>query len=109
MQFQRGADETRSRATALRKRLVELRVVAATGTGLVWEGKLPRGHEKLSWARVLQPVLVNRLLEPRGPTSIYAEGDANSIRRPNVATAATPGAAVNRWWCRWVITPEARL
>src|SRR6266567_4340605 len=29
-----------------------------------WERKLPRGREKVSWARVLQLLVVNRLIEP---------------------------------------------
>jgi len=38
-----------------------------------WERKLPRGREKVSWARVLQLLVVNRLIEPGSEFHLHRE------------------------------------
>jgi transposase len=38
-----------------------------------WEQKLPRGREKVSWAQVLQLLVVNRLIEPGSEFHLHRE------------------------------------
>jgi transposase len=38
-----------------------------------WERKLPRGREKVSWAQVLQLLVVNRLIEPGSEFHLHRE------------------------------------
>jgi hypothetical protein len=38
-----------------------------------WERKLPRGRERVSWARVLQLLVVNRLIEPGSEFHLHRE------------------------------------
>jgi transposase len=45
-----------------------------------WERKLPRGREKVSWAQVLQLLVVNRLIEPGSEFHLHREWFDHSAR-----------------------------
>jgi hypothetical protein len=41
--------------------------------GRFWEGKLPRGREGVSWAQVLELLVVNRLIDPGSEFRLYRQ------------------------------------
>lgn len=43
-----------------------------------WEGKLPRGRERVSWAKVLQLLVVNRLIAPGSEFHLHRQWFDNS-------------------------------